>query len=286
LDGVSVIVPACNEGKTVGEVLEAISRVLRQEQVPHEVILVDDGSKDDTADIARSKGVRILSNPATTGYGASLKLGLRHARHSNVVIADADGTYPVEEIPRLLEHLGEHDMVVGARTKGCPAVPLLRRPAKWTLAAVANHLVKEKIPDLNSGFRAFKKEVAQKFLRLLPDGFSFTATITLAMLSNDHPVKFFPVEYRPRRGKSKIRPIRDTASFLQLIVRVVMYFNPLRVFIPLSLLLFAAAVLVFLYSYLFTPKIMDASVAILLTAAIQVAVIGLLADLIDKRAMR
>lgn len=283
MDAVSVIVPACDEEESVGEVLDAILGVLGRHQVPHEVILVDDGSTDRTAAIARSKGVRLLANATTAGYGASLKLGLCHARHNRVVIADADGTYPMEEMPRLLEHLGEYDMVVGARTKGRAAVPLVRRPAKWLLTALANHLADTKIPDLNSGFRAFRKEVAEKFLRLLPHGFSFTATLTLAMLSNDHPVKFVPVEYRPRQGKSKIRPLRDTANFLQLIVRAVMYFNPLRVFIPLSLLLFLAAVLVFFYSCFFTPRIMDASVVILLTAAIQVAVIGLLADLIDKR---
>ncbi len=284
MDAVSVIVPAHNEEQALAGVLNAILDVMRRHRIPSEVLVVDDGSTDNTASIARSKGVRLLASAANEGYGASLKLGLRHARHSWVLITDADGTYPMEEIPRLLEHMAEYDMVVGARTKGRPAVPLARRPAKWLLEKLANHLVNRDIPDLNSGLRAFRKDAAEKFLRLLPDGFSFTTTLTLAMLSKGYPVKYVPVEYYPRQGKSKIRPLRDTMNFLQLIVRVVMYFNPLRVFIPLSLMLLLGAVVVFFYSYLFTPRIMDASVVILLTASIQVAAIGLLADLVDKRA--
>ncbi|MEZ4654415.1 MAG: hypothetical protein R3E12_12700 [Candidatus Eisenbacteria bacterium] len=170
------------------------------------------------------------------------------------------------------------------RGPGRKCTSLIRRPAKAALNALANYLSETTIPDLNSGLRAFRKEDVLRFLDILPSGFSFTTTITLAMHVNDLFVRYVPIDYHARKGQSKIRPIQDTLNFLALIVRTVLYFRPLKIFLPLSGFLLVLALAVFLYSWLLTPKIMDASVSIIVMSAFQMAAIGLLADLIDKRA--
>ena len=162
----------------------------------------------------------------------------------SVVITDSDGTYPNDRIPELAAMMTDWDMVVGARTGDEVRVPLVRRPAKWALNMLANVLVETRIPDLNSGLRVFRREVVLRFLPILPNGFSFTTTITLAMLSEGYRVTFVPIDYYARQGRSKIRPVYDTLNFLQLIVRTVLYFNPLRVFLPLSLFFFGAGLVV------------------------------------------
>ena len=162
-------------------------------------------------------------------------------------------------------------------------MPLIRKPAKWFLKHLAKYLAGQKIPDLNSGLRVMRKEVIEKFMNILPDGFSFTTTITLAMLTNNHSVKYVDINYKYRRGNSKIRPIYDTINFVQLILRTILYFNPLKIFVPLSLFLVAAAFLVFVLSWAFFGQIMDVSFGILLMTAVTVMAIGMLAELIDKR---
>jgi len=284
--GLSVVIPAYNEEESIGDVIKKLQNILENSGYNYDVIVVDDGSTDKTADIVQETGVRLIRHPFNRGYGAALKTGIRHAQHDIVVITDADGTYPVDAIPSLVERMSEHDMVVGARTGESVKIPFIRQPAKWMLGKIANYLTGTKIPDLNSGLRAFRKDVALKFFNLLPSGFSFTTTITLAMLTNDYLVHYVPIDYYKRVGKSKIKPIRDTSRFLSLIFRTVMYFNPLKVFLPISAALLIAALAVFFYSLLFTPKIMDATVTIIIMTAVQVVVIGMLADLIDKRSQR
>jgi glycosyltransferase involved in cell wall biosynthesis len=248
--------------------------------------VVDDGSTDGTGAIATESGFRVIRHPFNRGYGASLKSGIRAARAQRIVITDADGTYPNERIPELVAGLGEHHMVVGARTGQKVHIPLLRRPAKRALNSLANYLSETRIPDLNSGLRAFRREEALRFLDILPSGFSFTTTITLAMHVNDLLVLYVPIDYHARKGQSKIRPIQDTLNFLSLIVRTILYFRPLKIFLPLAGFLVVLAIAVLLYSWLYTPKIMDASVSIIVMSAFQMAAIGLLADLIDKRSGR
>jgi hypothetical protein len=187
-------------------------------------------------------------------------------------------------IPALLEHSGEHDTVIGARTGKGAADPFIRRPPKWVLRKLAEYLSESRIPDLNSGFRVVRKHVVERFMRLLPNSFSFSSTITIAMHVNDYRIKYVPVTpHRRKGGKSKIRPIRDTLNFLQLIMRTILYFAPLKIFLPLSLLLFAAALGVFLYSVFVIGEVLDITTVLLFVAAIQVFSIGLLADLMDKR---
>jgi len=278
---VSIIIPAYNEEGSIGETIDQVKGAMDQSGFAYEIIVVDDGSTDGTARIARERGVKLLQHPSNLGYGASLKAGIRRARYSLIAITDADGSYPGWKIPALLESIDEYDMVVGARVGGRVSVPLVRRPAKWLLTQLASYLAGKKIPDLNSGLRVFKKEIALAFFRVLPSGFSFTATITLAMLGNEYLVKFVPIDYYPRVGRSKIRPIRDTFNFLSLTVRTVMYYNPLKVFMPLSLIFLLAALIRGTYGIVTLRNISDSDLLLFVTGML-IGMLGLLADLIDK----
>lgn len=279
---VSIIIPAYNEEKTIGSLIDELKTNMTGYE--YEIIVVDDASTDNTSKIAQEKDVTLIQLAKNRGYGFSIKMGIKEAKYDIIAIIDADGTYPTSGITNLIQYVGEYDMVVGARRR--QKIPLIRRPAKFFLNKLANYLTEVKIPDLNSGMRVFKKDVALKFFNLFPDRFSFTITITLAMLTNDYLVKFVPIDYLQRKGKSKIRPIRDTYNFILLIIRTVMYFNPLKIFIPLSITLFLIAMLLFCYSHFILGKVMDITVIVILMTSIQIAAMGLLADLVDKRSQR
>ncbi len=284
IEEASIIIPTYNEREGIPQVIEALQLLRKTHGNQWEIIIIDDGSTDGTSElIGNLQDIVLLRHPFNRGYGAAIKTGIRHAKYNTLIISDADGTYPVQDIPRLLAQLSKNDMVVGARGNNNSNIPLARRPAKWMLNKLANYLTGIKIPDLNSGLRAMKKDVVVKFFHLLPDGFSFTTTITLAMLTNDYAVEFIPIEYKMRSGRSKIRPIRDTLNFLQLIIRTVLYFDPLKIFLPMSAFFFIASIVVLVLSYLFTPKIMDITTVILFISSVQILAIGMIADLIDKR---
>lgn len=284
MEEVSVIIPAYNEKEGIARVIESL-RLLKEKHGPlWEIIVVDDGSTDGTPEIVRNlEDVILLQHPFNRGYGAAIKTGIRHAKYNTLIISDADGTYPINDIPKLIAQLPKNDMVIGARHINSSNIPLVRRPAKWMLNKLANYLTGIKIPDLNSGLRAMKKDIVLSYFHLLPDGFSFTTTITLAMLTNNYTVEFVPIEYKIRSGRSKIRPIRDTMNFIQLIIRTVLYFDPLKIFLPISVLFFISSIAVLILSYLFTPKVMDITTVILFISGVQILAIGMIADLIDKR---
>ena len=273
---VSIIVPVFNEQNSVAETIAQIKKYVPQAQI----IVVDDCSTDKSFEIAQATGVKVVKHEYNKGYGAALKTGLREAENEYIGIIDADGSYLPSEIPKLLDFIDNYDMVVGERPKS--NMPLSRRPAKWFLHKLANYLCQQKIPDINSGLRFFKKSIAQKFLHILPSGFSFTTTITLAMLSEGYKVKYVPINYLKRQGKSKIRPIKDTLNFTQLIVRTILYFNPLRVFLPVSFLLGFLGIITFGYDLFVLNNLTDKTVAFFNTA-ILIGAIGLLADLINKK---
>jgi len=278
----SIVVPAYNEERGIGPTLEQLVPIAQS--LDAEVLVIDDGSLDKTAEVAsKIAGVRVLRHDHNRGYGASLKTGIRHASSQIICITDADGTYPNDRIPELLTFLPRYDMVVGARTGANVAIPWIRRPAKKLLNVLANVLTGQTIPDLNSGLRLFKREVAERYLHLFPSGFSFTTTITLAMLNADYLVKFVPVDYFQREGKSKIRPIRDTYGFLLLILRITTYFNPLKIFVPFSFALGVAALAAGVCDLGHSNGLSDKTVILTLATGI-VFLVGLLADSIARRA--
>lgn len=286
MERVSIIIPAYNEKETIGGVLSEVEKVMKKSNWEYELIVVDDGSNDGTGRVAKRKGARLISHPSNRGYGASLKTGIRNAKNDLILITDADGTYPAKEIPRLLKEMKDYDMMVGARTGEEVRMPFFRRPAKFFLNRLAGYLSERKILDINSGLRAFKKEVALKYFHILPAKFSFTTTLTLAFLSDDYLVKYIPIDYHKRRGRSKIRPLRDTWGFLLLIIRTVIYFNPLKVLLPLASFLFLLGVVILFYSKFVLQQVMDITVILLIVTSLLVALLGLIADLIVKRSIR
>lgn len=282
---ISIVIPVYNEEEEILSTIDSINKVMKKSDIAYEIIVVNDGSNDNTKEILNksSQDFVYCQHIKNKGYGASLKTGIRLAKSDTICITDADGTYPNKDIPKLYNIFSEndYDMVVGKRSFG--KLPLITKPAKWFISKLANYLVEFKIPDINSGLRIFKKGQVTKFFNIISDGFSFTTTITLAMLTNNLRVKYVPIEYYKRKGNSKIRPIYDTLNYIQLIIRTVLYFNPLKIFIPISLLLFILALFFLFYSWLFLTQLMDITVMMLFISAIQVFAIGLIADMIDKR---
>ncbi|MBI2575335.1 glycosyltransferase family 2 protein [Candidatus Woesearchaeota archaeon] len=277
---ISVIIPVYNEEKAVASTIERVKKAMNRQKQQYEIIAVNDGSTDNSEKILRqAAGIRIASHPYNLGYGAALKTGLRNAKGEFVLITDADGTYPVESIPELLKYTGQYDMVVGARTG--KNVPNMRKPAKAIIGLLANILTGKKIPDLNSGFRVFRKEVAMQFMHLYPSGFSFTITITLACLTNSHTVKYVPIEYSKRQGKSTISPVKDFIGFVTLIVRILTYFEPLKFFLTPAILLILAGIGYGIYQLVTISNIAQLPVLLVL-AGLQIGLLGLVADLIAK----
>jgi glycosyltransferase involved in cell wall biosynthesis len=275
------LIPACNEEVSLADTVAAIEkhRALFREM---EIIVINDGSRDRTPEIARTLPVVLVEHDTTRGYGSSLKDGLRIAKGDLILIADADGTYPLEEIPRLAAEVGNFDMIVGARTGEDVHIPFFRRAGKWIITQLAEYLSGQKIPDLNSGLRIFRKDIALRFLSMYPDGFSFTTTITLAMLTNHYRVQFLPINYRKRLGKSSIHPVRDFINFVILIIRICACFKPLNVFVPPALLLILLGIVKGTIDYTQQHHLGGLSITMTLTG-IQTLFIGLLADLIDQR---
>ncbi len=288
LKGLSIILPVYNEQKAIEETISQLIQAKKNIDFDVEIILINDGSNDSTEVILKKlsqEDFRVIHHQRNLGYGAALKTGVRAAKYAYIAITDADNTYPNNRIPEFFHKVLENDidMMVGARTGNSVKVSFIRKFAKWVLNKTANYLANVKIPDINSGFRIMKKEVVKSFFKILPDGFSFTTTITLAMEINGYSVKYEPIDYFGRKGKSKFKPIEDTLNFLQLIIRTILYFNPLKIFIPLSLLLAALAFFVLLGSWIFLSQPMDVTFAVILMTAVFTITIGMLADLIDRR---
>ena len=272
---ITIIIPAYNEEKGIGDVISQLKNL----KGDYQLLVVDDGSTDKTFDIIKKSGVDVVRHKYNKGYGAALKTGLRNTKTSVVLYIDADGQHNPEDIDRIAEHIDEYDMVVGARTKKS-TVSLLRRPGKKILSITANYLSGHKIPDLNSGFRAIKKDKAMEFIHILPNTFSFTTTITLAFLKTGYDVKYIPIQTIDRIGTSKIKPFRDGFRFIMLIVRTITLFDPLKVFLPVSGVLFFSGTLYLLHDF-YLQNISDTSV-LLITSSILIFFFGILADQISS----
>jgi glycosyltransferase involved in cell wall biosynthesis len=279
----SVVIPAYNEEGAVRTTVEDVREHMEPLGIPYEIIVVDDGSADGTRAEAEATGATVHFNQVNSGYGATLKRGVRAAQYEFVAILDADGTYPARYLPDMLQQCRQQDMVVGDRGSAMKNVPFLRRPAKKFLFAFASFLAERKIPDLNSGLRVFRKTELVPFLPLLPQNFSFTTTITLCMAANGKRFVYTPIEYGKRVGKSKIKPI-DFVNFIILILRISTLFNPLRVFIPLGLAFMALGTVKLIYD-IFIGNLSESAIFAFL-AAIMIWSLGLIADMISRLHLR
>jgi len=292
---VSVVIPAYNEENSIQHQIELVRQAMDSLKIGHEIIVVDDGSSDHTFDVALAALVRVLRHPENRGYGASLKTGIRAARFEIIAIIDADGTYPADEIPTMLEKLTKADMVVGSRTGEQVNVPLSRRPAKWMLQVLATQIAGQKIPDLNSGMRLFRRDCAMQYFPILSNQFSFTTTITLAYLADDYRVVYHPINYYARIGRSKIVPWHFV-DFLVLILRISMIFNPLKIYLPLAILFGSLGILKAFYDILalflrssedgwslLLQPVLSTSAVLLIFTGLQFLMIGMVADGVIRR---
>jgi glycosyltransferase involved in cell wall biosynthesis len=284
--GLTVLLPAYNEQDAIRGVLDEIVRTLADGDVSFEILVVDDGSTDATAELAEQFAehcwqcpIRVIRCAENRGAGAARKVGIRAAAGEIVVMLDADGTYPAAAIPQLLRYFPAYDQVNGARMSEQGDLPWLRRPAKWLIRKLACYLTGRDIPDLNTGLKAFRRQSMLPWLWVVPDGFSCVTTMTLAHLTNDGPVKYVPVPYRRRIGRSKFHPLKDTWSYLGTVLRIVLYFRPLKVFLPLSAAVVIGGVGKSAWSFSTTGSMQESDIVIF-TAGFMTAMCGLLAEVI------
>lgn len=268
--------PAYNEGLAIG----ATVRKVKELYPDFEVLIVDDGSTDNTIEEAMNAGANVWPHPYNMGNGAAIKSGLRAAQGEWVIMMDADGQHSPEDIARLLEHKDKYDMVVGARTKNSET-KLHRDIANKVYCWFASYVTKFKIEDLTSGFRMVRTSIARQFIYLLPNTFSYPTTLTMAYLRSGFSVKYMPIETKFRLGKSKIKLIQDGTRFFLIIIKVATLFSPLRVFLPISLMSFLVGFLYYLFTYFVHGRFTNMS-ALLITTSIVIFMIGLVSEQISQ----
>ncbi len=283
--GISIVIPVYNEQHGIKDTLNQLLEITDKLDIANEIITVNDGSSDDTTAILGEfkDRVRVINHRRNRGYGASLKTGIAAARYDWTAITDADGTYPND---RLLDMLAlrdeaEADMVIGARTGANVTYSKIRRIPKWFMRRYINWIAKTDVPDFNSGLRIFRTSLARKYTAIIPDGFSFTTTITLALICNHYEVRFMDIDYFKRKGKSHLRPIKDTLRFCQLIARTGMYFAPLRILGPVIAVSAFACFVSLLFDVITLGGLADKSV-LLLTLTLNLTLFATLADMIRK----
>jgi glycosyltransferase involved in cell wall biosynthesis len=272
---ISIVMAAYNEEAVVGTVLQALQMHFNE----REIIVVDDGSTDHTAEIAESAGVKVIRHPYNKGYGAALKTGIRAACGDVVLTMDADGQHEAHDLLDLLSYSDQFDMVVGQRAQRLHS-QLWRMPGKWFLTLLAEYLTGQKIPDLNSGMRAFRREVILKYLHLCPDGFSFSTTSTLVFLNRGYSVKYTPIHVNAREGKSTVSLATGFDTIL-LVMRMMTLFEPLRLFVPISLVLFTFGI-VWGLPYLWQSRGVSVGALLFVLIGVQIFFFGLLTDQISQ----
>ena len=290
---ISIIIPCYNEKKAIRDTVESIQSVIHNAEIKDiEIICVNDGSTDGSEHVLNAlasehetDGLSLVHHNRNQGYGAALKTGIRRSQKTYVCITDADGTYPNERIPDLINQITKDDldMVVGARVGPNVDYSKIRSIPKMILVPWVSFLCGTDVPDMNSGLRIFRRDRALDFLKLLPDGFSFTTTITICLLRNRYAVEFTPISYAKRIGKSHIKPIRDTLRFSQLILRTGMYFAPMRLLSPLIAALGVLFIASGTYDLAILNNLTDKTV-LLGFASLNIAMFALLADMIETRA--
>ena len=277
---ISIIIPAYNEEEGIDKVISELKETVDQE---YEIIVVNDGSTDQTENILKQiDNVKVINHLKNRGYGASLKTGVKNAQGEYILIIDGDGTYPVNEIPKLLKYVNNYDMVSGMRKgKNFDARWFYsQRLAKFILKKIASYVTKTKIPDINCGLRIFKKEIIEKYWDLYPQGFSFTTTSLVAFLANDYQVKFVSIDYHGRKGKSTLKPFKSFVGFINLILKLSLFFKPIKVFLPLGIFIFLIAIGITIYGFVWKNIFYDTSVILLSATALQTFFFGLLAEII------
>ena len=284
---VSIVVPTYNEEASVIQVIGDIHNAMKLTNYSYEILVVDDCSTDNTVDLVKDRNdVRLIKHKFNQGSGAARRTGIRAARGEIIVMIDADCTYPTKEIPELLKYFPEYDQVNGARAKESGDLKIFRWLAKWSIRSLACFLTKEEIPDLNTGLKAFKRSIALKYLWALPDGFSCVSTLTLSFICNNYNVKYIPIDYYPRKNsKSKFHPIKDTYSYIVTVIRMVSYFQPMKVFLPLSIVLFILGTVKTIIDYQMIHR-MQLSDIVVFMASFVIFCLGVLADLIVAQAKR
>lgn len=238
---ISVIVPAYQETSVITEIVRRIHPVMQKLEVDYEILVIDDGSQDQTAARAREAGARVISHPYNIGMGAALKTGIRNAWGQILVMLDGDGQHAPEDIPRLLERLETHDLVIGARTRASDT-KFHRDLANLLYNWLATYVTGRKIEDLTSGFRAIKAQTARRFVYLMPNTFSSATTLTLAIVRSGLSLTYVPITTARRVGKSKIKLFQDGIRFLLIILKITTFFSPLKIFVPVSLFMFVVGI--------------------------------------------
>jgi len=280
---VSIILPVYNEAEHLVQEVSRVRVAMDASPYSYEIIVINDGSSDDSAEVAsRIEGIRFINFLQNRGSGSARKAGTQAARGRVTVWTDVDMTYPNDTIPQLVKELDGYDQVVGARTTEEGTVKALRVPAKWFIRKLASFLAGTKIPDLNSGFRAFRTDVARQYINQLPVGFSCVTTITMTFLAHGYSVKYVPIEYAKRAGESKFHWYKDTRRYATQVVRMILSYNPLRIFMPVGLGLVAIGVVKLIVDLVNLNMHVAADTLLILFAAFQVIAIGLLADLVTR----
>jgi polyisoprenyl-phosphate glycosyltransferase len=280
---VSVVLPVFNERGHLRAEIDRIRNALTASPYSFEIIVVDDGSSDGSeVDLPTIDGIRLIRHQHNRGSGAARRTGTTAARGRIVVWTDVDMTYPNDEIPMLVKELDGYDHVVGARRTEEGTVRVLRVPAKWFIRKLASYLTETDIKDLNSGLRAFRRDVAMQYVHHLPAGFSCVTTLTMSFLSNGYSVKYVPIDYFPRAGTSKFHWWKDTRRYVLQVVRMSLSYNPLKVFLPIGTALLVLGIVKLGYDWIERDFRLAANTLLILLAALQAITVGLLADLIVR----
>jgi glycosyltransferase involved in cell wall biosynthesis len=286
LPAFSIVIPCYNEEDSIAQTVQSLSAALADSK-RYEIIVVNDGSSDGTQRILAElvethERLNVITHRGNRGYGAALKTGISRAMGELIAITDADGTYPNEQLLELIERCTNQDMVVGARIGEGVIYSKIRQIPKFFLKHWVSWLARRDVPDINSGMRVFRKDVAKEYFHILPDTFSFTITITLAMLTNYRRTEFVPIRYQKRVGRSKIKPIRDTLRFLQIILRTGVYFAPIRAFMPIFAVLLLASCGSLSYDVIIREDLTEKTLLLFLFT-LNIGMFTLIADMIDKR---
>ncbi len=277
----SVLIPAANEAEIIADVVSSVRAAMEKLNRPYEILVIDDGSTDETALRAENAGARVISHPYNIGNGAAVKTGIRHAKGDILVMMDGDGQHNPEDIPTLLEKIGPYDMVVGART-GDSESHFHRDVANGFYNLFASYICKRKIQDLTSGFRAIKADIAAQFVSLLPNTFSYPTTITMAILRSGFSLAYVPIRANRCVGKSKIKLIRDGSRFLLIMLKIATLFSPMRVFFPVSIAMFLTGVGYGIFRILFMGGRYGSTSAMLITMSVMIFMVGLVSEQIAQ----